>query len=126
MQCCFINMKGIRIKIDIHRQDNIGYTPIYYIGENMALCGTDQDKERLIKRLNRIEGQIRGLRGMIEDDRDCIDVLRQVVSTSGAVRGVWTQIVGDHLRGCIHKATAEDGVKDQLIDELIDHLGKIR
>ncbi|MDO5673947.1 MAG: metal-sensitive transcriptional regulator, partial [bacterium] len=56
----------------------------------MALCGTDQDKERLVKRLNRIEGQIRGLRGMIEADKDCIEVLRQVVSVSGALRGVWT------------------------------------
>lgn len=92
----------------------------------MALCGTDQDKERLIKRLNRIEGQIRGLSGMIENDRDCIEVLRQVVSVSGAIRGVWMQIVGDHLRGCIHNATFHDGNKDHLIDELIEHLGKIR
>lgn len=92
----------------------------------MALCGSDQDKERLIKRLSRIEGQIRGLSGMIQNDRDCIEVLRQVVSVSGAIRGVWTQMVGDHLRGCIHNATINEGNKDHLIDELIDHLGKIR
>jgi CsoR family transcriptional regulator, copper-sensing transcriptional repressor len=92
----------------------------------MALCGTDQDKERLIKRLNRIEGQIRGLAGMIENDRDCIEVLRQVVSVSGAIRGVWMQIVGDHLRGCIHNAAIHDGDRLQLIDELIDQLGKIK
>jgi len=92
----------------------------------MALCGTDQDKERLVKRLNRIEGQIRGLRGMVENDKDCIDVLRQVVSVSGAIRGVWTQIVGDHLRGCIQKAEIHDGNREQLIDELVEHLGKIR
>lgn len=92
----------------------------------MALCGTDQDKERLIKRLNRIEGQVRGLSGMIENDRDCIEVLRQVVSVSGAIRGVWTQIVGDHLRGCIKNATLQDENRDNLIDELIEHLGKMR
>jgi DNA-binding FrmR family transcriptional regulator len=92
----------------------------------MALCGTDQNKERLIKRLNRIEGQIRGLSGMIENDRDCIDVLRQVVSVSGAIKGVWTQIVGDHLKGCIQNATLQDGSSDQLIEELVDHLGKIK
>ena len=92
----------------------------------MALCGTDQDKERLIKRLNRIEGQIRGLANMIANDRDCIEVLRQVVSVSGAMRGVWMQIVGDHLRGCIHNAASHEGDRDQLIDELIDHLGKIK
>jgi DNA-binding FrmR family transcriptional regulator len=92
----------------------------------MALCGTDQDKERLIKRLNRIEGQVRGLCGMIENDRDCIEVLRQVVSVSGAIRGVWTQIVGDHLRGCIQNATLQKDGQDHLIDELIEHLGKMR
>ncbi len=92
----------------------------------MALCGTDQDKERLIKRLNRIEGQVRGLCGMIENDRDCIEVLRQVVSVSGAIRGVWTQIVGDHLRGCIQNATLQSDNRDHLIDELIEHLGKMR
>lgn len=92
----------------------------------MALCGTEQDKVRLIKRLNRIEGQVRGLSGMIEKDRDCIEVLRQIVSVSGAIRGVWTQIVGDHLRGCIQNATLQDENRDILIDELIDHLGKMR
>ncbi|MFU8768894.1 MAG: metal-sensitive transcriptional regulator [Desulfotignum sp.] len=92
----------------------------------MALCGTDQDKERLIRRLNRIEGQVRGLCKMIENDRDCIEVLRQVVSVSGAIRGVWTQIVGDHLRGCIQNATLQKDNRDHLVDELIDHLGKMR
>lgn len=92
----------------------------------MTLCGTDQDRERLIKRLNRIEGQVRGLRGMIENDRDCIEVLRQVVSVSGAIRGVWTQIVGDHLRGCIQNAKLQSDNQDLLIDELIEHLGKMR
>ena len=53
----------------------------------MSLCGTDQDKQRLVKRLNRIEGQVRGLRGMIESDQDCIDVLRQVASVSGPCAG---------------------------------------
>jgi DNA-binding FrmR family transcriptional regulator len=63
----------------------------------MGLCGTDQDKKRLIKRLNRIEGQVRGLGKMIEQDKDCIDVLRQ-----------------------------DSFNRDQLIDELMEHLGKIR
>lgn len=92
----------------------------------MALCGTDQDKERLIRRLNRIEGQVRGVRGMIEADRDCIEVLRQIVSISGALRGVWTQVVGDHLKGCIQNATLQEGNRNHLVDELIEHLEKIR
>jgi DNA-binding FrmR family transcriptional regulator len=92
----------------------------------MTLCGTDQDKERLIKRLRRIEGQVRGLCGMVENDRDCMEVLRQVASVSGALRGVWTQVVGDHLRGCISKAVLDKDSEERLIDELIEHLNKIR
>jgi DNA-binding FrmR family transcriptional regulator len=90
----------------------------------MSLCGTDQDKERLVSRLRRIEGQVRGLCGMVEQDRDCIEVLQQITSVSGALRGVWMQIVGDHLRGCIAKAAMDQD--DKLIDELIEHLQKIR
>ncbi|MCM2265533.1 MAG: metal-sensitive transcriptional regulator [Desulfuromonadales bacterium] len=90
----------------------------------MSLCGTDQDKERLVSRLRRIEGQVRGLCGMVEQDRDCIEVLQQITSVSGALRGVWVQIVGDHLRGCIAKTAMDQDEK--LIDELIEHLQKMR
>lgn len=90
----------------------------------MSLCGTDQDKERIIKRLRRIEGQVRGLSTMVEQDKDCIEVLRQINSVTGALRGVWTQVIGDHLRGCITKSMVDQDEK--LIEELMDHLQKIR
>lgn len=90
----------------------------------MSLCGTDQDKDRLLKRLRRIEGQVRGLGSMVEQDKDCIDVLRQINSVSGALRGIWMQIIGDHLRGCISKSLLQQDEK--LIDELMEHLRKLR
>jgi CsoR family transcriptional regulator, copper-sensing transcriptional repressor len=90
----------------------------------MSLCGTDQDKDRLLKRLRRIEGQVRGLASMVEQDKDCIDVLRQINSVSGALRGIWMQIIGDHLRGCISKSLLQQDEK--LIDELMEHLSKLR
>lgn len=90
----------------------------------MSLCGTDQDKDRIVKRLRRIEGQVRSLCTMVEEDRDCIEVLRQINSATGALRGVWTQVIGDHLRGCIAKSMVEHDEK--LIDELLEHLEKIR
>ena len=90
----------------------------------MSLCGTDQDKERIVKRLRRVEGQGRSLCTMVEEDRDCIEVLRQINSATGALRGVWTQVIGDHLRGCIAKSMVEHDEK--LIDELLEHLEKIR
>lgn len=92
----------------------------------MGLCGTDQDKKRLVTRLHRIEGQVKGLTKMVEQDKDCIDVLRQVTSVSGALRGVWQQIVGDHIRGCLQDARQDTFNRDQLIDELMGHLAKIR
>ncbi len=90
----------------------------------MSLCGTDQDKERIVKRLRRIEGQVRSLCTMVEEDRDCIEVLRQINSATGALRGVWMQVIGDHLRGCIAKSMVEHD--ERLIDELLEHLEKIR
>lgn len=90
----------------------------------MSLCGTDQDKDRIVKRLRRIEGQVRSLCTMVEEDRDCIEVLRQINSATGALRGVWMQVIGDHLRGCIAKSMVEHDEK--LIDELLEHLEKIR
>ncbi len=90
----------------------------------MSLCGTDQDKERVLQRLRRIEGQVRGLAAMVEHDKDCIEVLRQINSVIGALRGVWTQVIGDHLRGCIAKSLLNHD--EQLIDELMEHLKKIR
>jgi len=91
----------------------------------MSLCGTDQDKDRLKKRLNRIEGQVRGLIGMVEDDRDCIEVLRQVASVSGALKGVWTQVLEDHLRGCVQKSILNGDNIDIVVDEMMENLKKI-
>ena len=90
----------------------------------MSLCGTDQDKERVLRRLRRIEGQVRGLATMVEQDKDCIEVLRQINSVTGALRGVWIQVIGDHLRGCIAQSIANHD--EQLIDELMEHLKKIK
>ena len=92
----------------------------------MGLCGSDQDKERLIKRLHRIEGQVRGLCGMIEKDSDCMDILRQIASASGALRGVWTQVVGDHIQGCVARAALDKEASDHLVKELVNHISKMR
>ena len=91
----------------------------------MALCGTDQNKARLVTRLNRIEGQVRGLRGMIEKDTDCIAVLGQVASVSGAMKGVWLQILEDHVHGCVRRAVLNEGKDDELVHELVKHLKKM-
>ena len=91
----------------------------------MSLCGTDQDKERIIKRLNRIEGQVRGLRKMVEKDSECMSVLSQLSAVSGALKGVWLQILEDHMHGCVTRAVLDGGKDEELVHELIGHLKKM-
>lgn len=89
----------------------------------MSLCVKESEKKRLSLRLKRIEGQVRGIDAMIKSDRDCIEVLQQLTSISGALKGVWLQITANHLRGCISEAT-HDHQNEKLIDELVAHLKK--
>jgi len=73
---------------------------------------TDQ-KDAILKRLKRIEGQVRGLQKMIEDERYCIDVLTQVSATTAALDGVALGVLEDHVRHCVR----EGG--DEKVDELM-------
>ncbi len=90
------------------------------------MCGTDQDKERLVKRLNRIEGQIAGVRKMIERDADCMETLRQISSAAVALRGVWLQAVGDHIRGCVERSDFGKKNRTEILEELLSHIEKVR
>ena len=92
----------------------------------MSLCGSAQEKEKLLKRLRRIEGQVRGLAGMVEGERPCMEVLQQIASVSGALRGAWTQVLGSHLHGCVSDALASRKNSDKLIADIMDNLNKLR
>ena len=76
------------------------------------------DKTRLIKRLNRVEGQVRGIAKMIEDDRYCVDVLTQVAAVRSALDAMALQMLRDHARGCVQGAL-HSGKGDAAIDELL-------
>jgi DNA-binding FrmR family transcriptional regulator len=88
----------------------------------MALCGEDHPK--LVARLNRIEGQVRGLKKMVEEDRDCLQVLKQIAATSGALRSLGAVILEDHLKGCVTIAIQHQEDGSQLISEVIDVFNK--
>jgi CsoR family transcriptional regulator, copper-sensing transcriptional repressor len=64
------------------------------------------DKEALIKRLHRIEGQVRGLERMVEEDRYCIDVLTQISAVTTALESVALRILDDHVNHCVSGALA--------------------
>ena len=70
-------------------------------------------KDALLKRLKRIEGQVRGLQRMIEEERYCIDILTQVSATRAALDGVALGVMEDHVRHCVR----EGG--DEKVDELM-------
>ncbi|MGH2817349.1 MAG: metal-sensitive transcriptional regulator [Actinomycetota bacterium] len=70
--------------------------------------GYYDDKEDLLARLRRIEGQVRGLQRMVEDDAYCIDILTQITAASNALKKVAVGLLDDHIRHCVAKET-EDG-----------------
>jgi DNA-binding FrmR family transcriptional regulator len=72
----------------------------------MAQPGYHDDKRQLLTRLKRIEGQVRGLQRLIEDDTYCIDVLTQVAATSKALQGVGVALLDEHLQHCVAGAAA--------------------
>ena len=78
-------------------------------------------KTRNLKRLRRIEGQIRGLQKMVEDDRYCADILTQISSAHEALRAVGRELMRNHLKHCAATAIAAGGdERDAMYDELVD------
>ena len=75
-------------------------------------------KQALLKRLNRVEGQVRGVAQMIQDDRYCVDVLTQIAAIQSALDAVALQLLEDHTRGCVADAVRADR-GDQVIAELM-------
>jgi DNA-binding FrmR family transcriptional regulator len=67
------------------------------------------DKDALLARLSRIEGQVRGLARMVEKDKYCIDVITQVSATNRALQSVALQLLEDHLSHCVVEAAEEGG-----------------
>lgn len=83
---------------------------------------TEEDKRVLINRLNRIEGQIRGIRSMVEKDAYCPDVLTQASAASAALNGFAKVLLSEHIRTCV----AEDvrNGNDDTLEELLNTLQK--
>src|ERR671936_589392 len=78
-------------------------------------------KEANLRRLRRIEGQVRGLQHMIEEGRYCADILTQVASVHEALRGVGRELMRNHLKHCATDAIRSGGYEaDEMYDELVD------
>ncbi|MFF5363742.1 metal-sensitive transcriptional regulator [Streptomyces scabiei] len=78
-----------------------------------AAPGYHGNKDAALKRLRRIEGQVRGLQRLVQEDTYCIDVLTQVAATTKALQAVAMQLLEDHLGHCVHDAIAAGGDEAQ-------------
>ena len=93
-------------------------------------CCTGRTKERspeeyksLTNRLNRIEGQIRGIRGMLEKNAYCPDILAQVAAANAALNAFSRELLSNHIRSCVVNDVRAGN--DEVIDELLDTLRKL-
>jgi len=90
------------------------------------VAGYTSDKEALVKRLKRIEGQVRGLQRMVEEDTYCIDVLTQVSATTKALQSVALLLLEDHLGHCVAHALVEGGeVADEKVKEASEAVARL-
>jgi DNA-binding FrmR family transcriptional regulator len=94
-------------------------------GERRAVAVDPEAKARNVKRLRRIEGQVRGLQKMVEEDRYCADILTQISSVHEALRAVGRELMRNHLRHCA-TAAIRSGPDDAepMYDEIIDLMYK--
>ena len=79
----------------------------------MELPGYIDEKSTVLKRLRRIEGQVRGLQKMVETDQYCIDILDQVSATTRALQAVALKLLDDHLSHCVLNAVAAGGSESE-------------
>ena len=95
-------------------------------GSRKAVAVDPEVKSRNLRRLRRIEGQVRGLQKMIADDRYCADILTQISSVQEALRGVGRELMRNHLKHCAAGAIRAggrqaDGMYDELVDLMYTH-----
>jgi DNA-binding FrmR family transcriptional regulator len=93
--------------------------------ERKAVAVDPESKETNLKRLRRIEGQVRGLQRMVEDDRYCADIMTQISSVHEALRAVGRELMKNHLRHCATKAIrSSEEEAGEMYDEIIDLMYK--
>lgn len=84
---------------------------------------SEEERKKLINRLSRIEGQIRGIRGMVENNAYCADILVQSSAVNAAINAFNKVLLASHIRGCVAR-DIRDG-KDEVIDELVQTMQKL-
>jgi CsoR family transcriptional regulator, copper-sensing transcriptional repressor len=89
------------------------------------MVGYDSNKEQVLKRLRRVEGQIRGLQRMVEEDTYCIDVLTQVSAATKALQAVALSLLDDHLSHCVTDAVQNGTDVEAKVREASDAIARL-
>jgi len=90
------------------------------------MVGYIDNKDQILKRLRRAEGQVRGIHRMVEEDTYCIDVLTQVSAATKALETVALELLNDHLMHCVAEATAQGGaVADDKLREASEAIARL-
>ena len=84
---------------------------------------SDAEKKKLMNRLSRIEGQVRGLKGMVENDAYCPEILTQAAAANAALNAFSRELLEAHIRGCVTEDIKEGN--DEIIEELVKLLQKM-
>lgn len=90
-----------------------------------AQYGYAENRDELLKRLNRAEGQVRGIAGMVQDDKYCIDILTQISATQAALDKVALELVRDHAKHCLTNDGIGHGSTDDKANELVGAIGRL-
>lgn len=96
--------------------------------QNVCCCckkteRSEEERKKLINRLNRIEGQIRGIRGMLERDAYCNDILIQSAAVNAAINSFNKELLSSHIHSCVVRDIREG--KDEVVDELVATIQKL-
>ena len=96
--------------------------------ENNCCCHktkhrSEEEYKSLINRLSRIEGQVRGIRKMVENDAYCVDILTQVSAIQAALNGFNRELLSNHIRTCVMNDIKNGN--DEIVDELVQTLQKL-
>jgi DNA-binding FrmR family transcriptional regulator len=86
----------------------------------MPLVATDEERRRILNRLKRLEGQVRGLQTMVDSGKDCDSVLTQVMAAKSALNQVSLLIVGHSMKSCL--AAGDASTKDEIVDQALSVL----
>ncbi|WP_425457430.1 metal-sensitive transcriptional regulator [Bacillus marasmi] len=113
---------GESTQVDDHEAEDAACSTCHS-GSERKSHHSEQSKKNLITRLNRVEGQIRGIKGLIEKDTYCDDVITQIAATQAALNSVAKLLLEGHLRSCVVERIQEGD--PEIIDELLTTIQRL-